>query len=58
MEGRLGGSVSGRPTLDLGSGLDLTVHGVEPHIGLCADGAEPAWDSLPLSLYPFPPQNK
>ena len=26
------------------------VREIEPHIGLCADGAEPAWDSLSLSL--------
>ena len=38
------------PTLDLGSGHDLTVCGFELHIGLCADGMEPAWDSLSLSL--------
>ena len=37
-------------TLDLGSGHDLIVCGFEPRIGLCADGAEPAWDSVSLSL--------
>ena len=44
-----------RPTLDFGSGHDLTVREKEPHVGLCADGVEPAWDSLslPLSL-PLP----
>ena len=47
--GRLGGSVR-RPTLDFSSGHDLTVHGFEPYIGLCADSAEPSWDFLPLSL--------
>ena len=26
----------------------------EPRIGLCADSAEPAWDSLSLSLCPSP----
>ena len=36
--------------LDLGSGHDLTVHEIEPHIRLCADGAEPAWNSLSPSL--------
>ena len=38
-----------RLTLDLGSGHDLTVHELEPHVRLCA---EPAWDihSYPLSL--------
>ena len=42
--------------LDFSSGHDLTVCEFEPHIGLCADSAEPAWDSLslPLSL-PLPP---
>ena len=41
------------PTLDFGSGRDLTVHGLEPLSGLCAISAEPAWDSLsvPLSLF-------
>ena len=41
--------------LDFGSGRDLPVRGLEPHPGLCADGAEPAWGSLslPLSL-PLP----
>ena len=46
-----------RPTLDLGSGHDLTVCGFQLHVGLCADGAEPAWDSQPcpsLSLCPSP----
>ena len=28
-------------TLDFGSGHDLTVHEMEPHIGPCADSAEP-----------------
>ena len=37
------------PTLDLGSGHDPMVHGSGPLIGLCADGVEAAWDSLPLS---------
>ena len=42
-----------RPPLDFGSGHYLTVHGIKPHIGLCADSEEPAWDSLSLSL-PLP----
>ena len=29
-------------TLDFGSGHDLMVHGIEPHMGLCADSTEPA----------------
>ena len=37
-------------TLDLGSGHDLTVHEFKLRIGLCADGVEPVWDSLSLSL--------
>ena len=36
-------------TLDFNSGHDVTVHEFEPHV-LCADGVEPAWDSLPFSL--------
>ena len=31
-----------RPTLNFGSGPDLTVREFEPHIGLHADSAEPA----------------
>ena len=47
------------PTLDAGSGRDLVgssqvvilyVREFEPCIRLCADSAEPAWDSLSLSL--------
>ena len=41
-------------TLDFSSGHDLTVHEFKPHIGLCADTAGPAWDSLSCSLYPSP----
>ena len=37
-------------TLDFSSRHDLTVHGFKPQVGLCADGSEPAWDSLSLSL--------
>ena len=36
-------------SLDFGSGHDLTVCDIEPHVGLCADSAEPAWDSLSAS---------
>ena len=39
-----------RLTLDFGSGCDLTVHGIKPLVGLCADSVETAWDSLSLSL--------
>ena len=38
------------PTLDFGSGRDLTVHEIEPYIRLCADSAKPAGDSLSLLL--------
>ena len=34
------------PTLDFGSGHDLTVHEFEPHVKFCTGSAEPAWDSL------------
>ena len=37
------------PTLDFGSGHDLTAHGFKPCIGLCADSMEPAWDSFSRS---------
>ena len=37
-------------SLDFGSGLDLTVCDFEPRIGLCADSAEAAWNSLSPSL--------
>ena len=37
-------------TLDFSSGHDLTVHGFELHIRLCADSSEPTWNSLSLSL--------
>ena len=44
------------PTLDFSSGHDFMVHEFKPHIGLCADSVEPAWDllspSLSLSLPP------
>ena len=43
----------GHPTLDLGSGHHLTVPELKPHIGLCVDGAESAWDSVSLSLCPL-----
>ena len=36
--------------LGFGSGHNLTVGGFEPSTGLSADGTEPAWDSLSLSL--------
>ena len=42
------------PTLGFGSGHDLMVCGFGPHIGLCADGTELAWDSVSLSLCPSP----
>ena len=39
-------------TLGFSSGNDLTVCGFEPHEGLCANGAEPAWDFLSAPLTP------
>ena len=41
-----------RLTLDFSSGHDLSACEFESRIGLCADRAQPAWDShsLPLSL--------
>ena len=38
------------PTLDFGSGHDLTVRGFEPCLGLCTMSTEPASDPLSLSL--------
>ena len=38
------------PTLDFGLGHDFVICGFEPHVGLCADGREPAWDSFSLHL--------
>ena len=37
-----------RLTLDFNSGHDLMVYEINPHIRLCADIMEPAWDSLSL----------
>ena len=42
------------PTLDPGSGHDLTVREIEPHVDLCTDSSEPSWDSLSPSLYAPP----
>ena len=39
-----------RLTLGFGSDRDLMVCEGEPCIGLCADRAEPVWDSLSLPL--------
>ena len=54
-QGRLGGSVS--QVSDFGLGLDLTVHGFEPGVGLCADSSEPGACfrfCVSLSLCPSP----
>ena len=51
--GRLGGSVSYVP--EFNSGHDLTVHGFEAHVSLCADSSEPGacfGFCVSLSLYP------
>ena len=42
-------------TLNLGSGNDLTVHEIEPHIELHTVGAGPILDSLSPSLSAHPP---
>ena len=34
------------PTLDFGSGHDLTVRDIKPHVELSADDADLTWDSL------------
>ena len=44
-----------RLTLGFSLGHDLTVHKFKPHIGLHADSAEPAWDSLSPSSSAPPP---
>ena len=41
-----------RLPLDFGSGRNLKIREFEPHVGLCADGAEPAWDSFSLPFSP------
>ena len=41
------------PTLGFGSGHDLMVQGFEPHVGLRADIAEPAWDTISLLSAPL-----
>ena len=43
-----------RPTLDFGSGHDLTVCEFKPRIGLCTHSEEPALDPLSPSLCPSP----
>ena len=44
-----------RPILDFGLGHDFMVPEVESCFGLCADVAEPAWDSLsPCLSAPLP----
>ena len=42
------------PTTDFGSGRDLTVCEFQPHIRLCANSLEPAWDCLSPSFLPLP----
>ena len=37
-------------TPEFGSGRDLMIQEFKPHIGLCADSSEHAWDSLSLPL--------
>ena len=53
--GRLVAQSVKRLTLDFSSGHDLTISEFEPCVGLCADSAEPAWDSLsPPCCLPLP----
>ena len=40
------------PAPDFSSGDDLTVCGIEPHVGLCADSMEPVGILSPLSAPP------
>ena len=49
-QGCLGDQSVKRLTLHFGSAHNLTVCGIEPHSGPCADSMEPAWDRLSLSL--------
>ena len=42
------------PTLKFSSGHDLMACEMEPHVRLCTDSTEPAWDSLPLPLSASP----
>ena len=42
------------PTLDFGSGHDLTLHEIEPWVWLCTNSTEPAWVFLSLSFCPYP----
>ena len=38
------------PTLDFGSGHDLTGCEFKSRIGFCTDSVEPAWDSLSMPI--------
>ena len=38
------------PTLDFGSGHDLTVGEMKPCVGFCTGSTEPTWDSLSSSF--------
>ena len=48
VKGHLGGSVG--EASDFGSGHDLVVRELEPHVGLCAQSLEPVSDSVSPSL--------
>ena len=39
------------PTLDFGSGHNLTIDEIKPCVRACSDSAGSAWESLPLSLH-------
>ena len=51
-KGCLGDSVGKKSslTLDFASDHDLPILRIEPHVRLCTDSTEPAWDSLSFSL--------
>ena len=40
--------------MDGSAALDFSSGKFKPHVGLCADSTEPAWNSLSLSLFPSP----
>ena len=42
-------------TPDFHSGHDITVREFKPYVGVCADSAELAWDSLSPSHFATPP---
>ena len=53
--GHPGAQPGKRPILHLGSGHDLNGREIEARVGLRADSAEPAWDSLSPDTHPALP---